>query len=102
MIMHDVYIMIIIIIIILCHDDDDDDDGLWFAFSDDDGLDGFSFFVSLTQPILLFPSASLSLPLLLPRKDEVHAYLRTVLGELYADDVAQATRIEYGGPVTSR
>ena len=32
--------------------------------------------------------------------DEVHAYLRTVLANLYDDDVAQATRIQYGGSVT--
>ena len=32
--------------------------------------------------------------------DEVHAYLRTVLEKLYDKDVAQATRIQYGGSVT--
>ena len=32
--------------------------------------------------------------------DEVHAYLRTVLASLYDDEVAQATRIQYGGSVT--
>jgi len=32
--------------------------------------------------------------------NEVHAYLRTVLASLYDDEVAQATRIQYGGSVT--
>jgi triosephosphate isomerase len=32
--------------------------------------------------------------------DEVHAYLRTILAKLYDEDVAQATRIQYGGSVT--
>ena len=32
--------------------------------------------------------------------DEVHGYLRTVLASLYDDEVAQATRIQYGGSVT--
>lgn len=32
--------------------------------------------------------------------DEVHAYLRTVLERLYDKDVAQETRIQYGGSVT--
>lgn len=36
-----------------------------------------------------------------PKKsDEVHAYLRTVLASLYDDEVAQSTRIQYGGSVT--
>ncbi len=30
----------------------------------------------------------------------VHAFLRTVLTEIYDDEVAQATRIQYGGSVT--
>jgi len=30
----------------------------------------------------------------------VHAFLRTVLTDIYDDDVAQATRIQYGGSVT--
>ena len=30
----------------------------------------------------------------------VHAFLRTVLANIYDDDVAQATRIQYGGSVT--
>ena len=29
--------------------------------------------------------------------DEVHKFLRTVLAALYDDEVAQATRIQYGG-----
>ena len=32
--------------------------------------------------------------------DEVHAYLRTILTELYDEEVAEATRIQYGGSVT--
>jgi triosephosphate isomerase len=32
--------------------------------------------------------------------DEVHAYLRTILAKLYDEEVAQATRIQYGGSVT--
>lgn len=32
--------------------------------------------------------------------DETHGFLRTVLANLYDDDVAQATRIQYGGSVT--
>eukprot|EP00529_Nitzschia_sp_RCC80_P029736 CAMPEP_0113493758 /NCGR_PEP_ID=MMETSP0014_2-20120614/28758_1 /TAXON_ID=2857 /ORGANISM="Nitzschia sp." /LENGTH=311 /DNA_ID=CAMNT_0000387633 /DNA_START=111 /DNA_END=1046 /DNA_ORIENTATION=- /assembly_acc=CAM_ASM_000159 len=32
--------------------------------------------------------------------NEVHGYLRTVLASLYGDEVAQATRIQYGGSVT--
>jgi len=32
--------------------------------------------------------------------NEVHAYLRTILASLYDDEVAQATRIQYGGSVT--
>lgn len=32
--------------------------------------------------------------------NEVHKYLRTVLARLYDDDVAQETRIQYGGSVT--
>uniref|UniRef100_A0A7R9WFT5 Triosephosphate isomerase n=1 Tax=Pseudictyota dubia TaxID=2749911 RepID=A0A7R9WFT5_9STRA len=32
--------------------------------------------------------------------NEVHAYLRTVLSDLYDDDVAQSVRIQYGGSVT--
>lgn len=32
--------------------------------------------------------------------NEVHAYLRTVLASLYDEDVAQSTRIQYGGSVT--
>jgi len=32
--------------------------------------------------------------------DEVHAYLRTQLASLYDEEVAQATRIQYGGSVT--
>ena len=32
--------------------------------------------------------------------DEVHAYLREVLTELYDDEVAENTRIQYGGSVT--
>ena len=30
---------------------------------------------------------------------EVHAFLRDKLGELYGDDVAEAIRIQYGGSV---
>merc|ERR1719384_2144323 len=32
--------------------------------------------------------------------NEVHAYLRTVLANLYDDEIAQSTRIQYGGSVT--
>ena len=32
--------------------------------------------------------------------DETHAFLRTVLARMYDDDVAQETRIQYGGSVT--
>lgn len=32
--------------------------------------------------------------------DDTHAFLRTVLSSLYDDEVAQATRIQYGGSVT--
>lgn len=32
--------------------------------------------------------------------NEVHKFLRTVLAELYDDEVAQSTRIQYGGSVT--
>ena len=32
--------------------------------------------------------------------DEVHVFLRGVLSNLYDDDVAQETRIQYGGSVT--
>lgn len=32
--------------------------------------------------------------------DDVHAYLRNVLASLYDDEVAQETRIQYGGSVT--
>jgi len=32
--------------------------------------------------------------------NEVHAYLRTILASLYDEEVAQATRIQYGGSVT--
>lgn len=32
--------------------------------------------------------------------DDTHAFLRTVLANLYDDEVAQATRIQYGGSVT--
>jgi triosephosphate isomerase len=32
--------------------------------------------------------------------NETHAFLRTVLARMYDDDVAQATRIQYGGSVT--
>lgn len=32
--------------------------------------------------------------------DEVHVFLRGVLASLYDDEVAQATRIQYGGSVT--
>jgi len=32
--------------------------------------------------------------------NEVHAFLRTILSSLYDDEVAQATRIQYGGSVT--
>jgi len=32
--------------------------------------------------------------------NEVHAFLRTVLASLYDEEVAQATRIQYGGSVT--
>jgi len=32
--------------------------------------------------------------------NEVHGFLRTVLAKLYDEDVAQATRIQYGGSVT--
>ena len=32
--------------------------------------------------------------------DETHAFLRTVLAKMYDDEVAQATRIQYGGSVT--
>lgn len=32
--------------------------------------------------------------------NEVHAYLRTILASLYDEDVAQETRIQYGGSVT--
>lgn len=35
-----------------------------------------------------------------PSANEVHAYLRTVLASLYDDEVAQSTRIQYGGSVT--
>lgn len=34
------------------------------------------------------------------KTDEVHAFLRTVLASLYDEEVAQATRIQYGGSVT--
>lgn len=30
----------------------------------------------------------------------MHIYLRTILSKLYDEDVAQATRIQYGGSVT--
>lgn len=33
-------------------------------------------------------------------QDEVHKYLRTILASLYDEEVAQATRIQYGGSVT--
>ena len=32
--------------------------------------------------------------------DDTHAFLRTVLANLYDEEVAQATRIQYGGSVT--
>jgi len=32
--------------------------------------------------------------------NDTHAYLRTVLAKIYDDEVAQATRIQYGGSVT--
>jgi len=32
--------------------------------------------------------------------NETHAFLRTILSRMYDDDVAQATRIQYGGSVT--
>ena len=32
--------------------------------------------------------------------NETHAFLRTVLASLYDEEVAQATRIQYGGSVT--
>lgn len=35
-----------------------------------------------------------------PLQDEVHKYLRTILASLYDEEVAQATRIQYGGSVT--
>lgn len=33
-------------------------------------------------------------------EDEVHKFIRSVLASLYGDEVAQATRIQYGGSVT--
>ena len=33
-------------------------------------------------------------------EDETHKFLRTVLASLYDEEVAQATRIQYGGSVT--
>jgi triosephosphate isomerase len=32
---------------------------------------------------------------------EAHAFIRSVLGELYGEEIATATRIQYGGSVTS-
>jgi triosephosphate isomerase len=32
--------------------------------------------------------------------NDVHKFIRTVLAKMYDDDVAQATRIQYGGSVT--
>jgi len=32
--------------------------------------------------------------------NDVHKYIRTVLAKMYDDEVAQATRIQYGGSVT--
>jgi triosephosphate isomerase len=32
--------------------------------------------------------------------DEVHVYLRSILAKLFDEEVAQATRIQYGGSVT--
>ncbi len=32
--------------------------------------------------------------------NDVHKYIRTVLARMYSEDVAQATRIQYGGSVT--
>jgi triosephosphate isomerase len=34
------------------------------------------------------------------RIDAVHVYLRTILAKLFDDDVAEETRIQYGGSVT--
>ena len=32
--------------------------------------------------------------------DDVHVFLRSILASLYDEEVAQATRIQYGGSVT--
>ena len=32
--------------------------------------------------------------------NEVHKFIRTILSKMYDDDVAQETRIQYGGSVT--
>ena len=32
--------------------------------------------------------------------NDVHKFIRTVLAKMYDEDVAQATRIQYGGSVT--
>ncbi len=47
--------------------------------------------ISLTTALFLIPLCSL---------DEVHKFLRTILASIYDDEVAQETRIQYGGSVT--
>ena len=49
---------------------------------------------------LLFFSKSTGLVCESNEANEVHKFIRTILSKMYDDDVAQETRIQYGGSVT--